>query len=538
MQVAIFLLNLHVNSETMSDVILPPAFPGKDNAVISNARQITLIGANGAGKSRFMQEMISLCGNRSYCLSALSASFPERKESFKTGSIDDLYRKAASRHTYMRTDAVCELDKLIYMVFADELEYLLTIKDREAGEGKRIKLRTTKLDIIKKLWEQSFPGNKIMRNKGSLMFATQAGDDLIDVSSLSQGEKTVLYYITAVLYAMPEAVIFIDSPSLFIHPSIVGSLWNSIEALRPDCTFVYDSVDIDFISSRSRSTCIWVKSYDSEQKAWDYEVIRDTPLSEDIFLELAGSRKPVLFIEGDSQHSIDFKLYSLVFQDWNVRPLGSCDKVIETTRTFNDLKSMHHLRSRGIVDRDRRTELEVSYLRKKEIMVPEVAEVENIFLLESVIRVMAHRRGKDAEKIIRRVKKEVIHTFKQKADQQALQHVRHKVKRDVECKIDARFSCITALETHLKSLVVKLEPRKNYNRLREQFAVMIRDNDYDGILKVFNHKPMLPDSGLPHLLGYHSRDEYINGVLEALRQGGKDAQTLTSAIKHCLLDNV
>ena len=168
-------------------------------------------------------------------------------------------------------------------------------------------------------------------------------------------------------------------------------------------------------------------------------------------------------------------------------------------------------------------------------MVPELAEVENIFLLESVIRVMARRRGRDAEKIVRRVKKEVIHTFKQKADQQALQHVRHKVKRDVECKIDARFSCITALETHLKSLVFKLEPRRNYNRLREQFAAMVRDNDYDAILKVFNHKPMLPDSGVHQLLGYRSRDEYVNGVLDALRQGGKDADTLRNAVRHCLL---
>lgn len=518
----------------MNSIILPPVFPDNRTRTLTNVRQITLIGGNGAGKSRFMQEMVTLCGERAFCLSALSASFPEREESTRPGSVDDLFRKAAEQHRYMRTDAVSELDKLIYMVFADELEYLLEIKDREFGEGKRVKLRKTKLDTIKSLWEQVFPGNRIMRNKGSLMFATQAGDDLISITSLSQGEKTVLYYIAAVLYAMPDAVIFIDSPSLFLHPSIIGSLWNAIESLRPDCTFVYDSVDIDFVSSRSKSTCIWVKSYDSEQNAWDYEVIRDTPLSEDIFIELAGSRKPVLFIEGDSQHSIDFKLYTLVFPEWNVRPLGSCDKVIETTRTFNDLKNMHHLRSRGIVDRDRRTEIEVEYLRRKEIMVPEVAEVENIFLLESVIRVMAKRRGRDAEKVIRKVKKEVIHTFKQKADQQALQHVRHKVKRDVECKIDARFSCITALETHLKSLVFKLEPRKNYNRLREQFAVMVRDGDYDGILRVFNHKPMLPDSGVPRLLGYRSRDEYVAGVLDTLRSGGKDAAALRFAIRDSL----
>jgi len=518
----------------MSNVILPPAFPDTNPRVLQAPRQITLIGGNGAGKTRFMKEMISLSGKRAYCLSALSASFPERKESTRPGSVDALFRLAASRHRYMRTDAVSELDKLIYMVFADELEYLLDIKDRDFGKGRRVKLQTTKLDIIKNLWEQVFPGNRIMRNKGSLMFATMAGDDLIPVTSLSQGEKTVLYYITAVLYAMPDAVIFIDSPSLFIHPSIIGQLWNSIESLRPDCTFVYDSVDIDFISSRSKNTCIWVKSYDSAKSAWNYEVLSGTPLSEDIFLELAGSRKPVLFIEGDSQHSIDSKLYSLVFQDWTVRPLGSCNKVIETTRTFNDLKYMHHLRSRGIVDRDRRTDMEVGYLRKKEILVPEVAEVENIFLLESVIKIMARRRGRDAEKVFRRVKKEVTHTFKLQADQQALQHVRHKVKRDVECKIDARFSCITALETHLKSLIFKLEPRKNYNRLREEFAIMVRDNDYPGILRVFNHKPMLPDSGLPRLLGYRTRDEYVNGVLEALREGGKDAKALRFAIRQCL----
>lgn len=518
----------------MSDVILPPMFPGKENRVITNARQMTLIGANGAGKSRFMSEMIELNGDKAFCLSALSASFPEREESHRTGSIDELYRAAASRHSYIRTDAVCELDKLVYMVFADELEYLFKLKEHNFAGGRRVNLATTKLDTIRVLWERFFPGNRMTRCEGSLMFATQAGNDLISIDKLSQGEKSVLYYIAAVLYAMPDAVIFVDSPTLFIHPSITVSLWDAIEALRPDCTFVYDSTDVDFVSSRSQNICIWIKSFDSERNVWTYETVTDAPMTEEIFIRLAGSRKPMLFVEGDTQHSIDIRLYSAVFRDWNVRPLGSCDKVIETTRAFNDLKSTHHLRSRGIVDRDRRTDTEVGYLRRKEIMVPEVAEVENIFLLETVIRVMARRRGRDPEKVVRQIRKTVIQTFKQKAEQQALQHVRHKMKRDVECKIDARFSCITALETHIRQLIYKLEPRKYYNMIRENFAVMIRDNDYNGILKVFNHKPMLSDSGLPQLLGYHSRDEYVNGVLQVIQKDGKDADTLRAAVRHCL----
>ncbi|MDE5808083.1 MAG: DUF4435 domain-containing protein, partial [Muribaculaceae bacterium] len=285
--------------------------------------------------------------------------------------------------------------------------------------------------------------------------------------------------------------------------------------------------------TRTSNTCIWIKSYDSAQHAWEYQVLSGTPLTEELFVELAGSRRPVLFIEGDSRHSIDAKLYSLVFSDWTLRPLGSCNKVIETTRTFNDLKYMHQLRSRGIVDRDRRTDAEVDYLRRKEILVPDVAEVENIFLLPGVITVMAKRRGKSPEKVLGKVKNEVLKMFRHQADAQALQHVRHRVKREVECKIDARFTCITALETHLKTLVFKLQPRKNYNTLRQTFFQMIAREDYEGILRVFNHKPMLPGCGVHQLLGYRAKEDYIAGVIAALGEKSDDARKLRASIRHC-----
>lgn len=518
----------------MSELILPTPYSGKTLPDLSSTRSVTIIGANGAGKTRFMEEMENLAGDKAYSLSALSASFPEREESTVPGSIDARYRKAIGKLTYMRTDAVSELDKLLYLIFVDELEYLFSLKNNETGAGKRVRLRETKLDKISRLWEKLFPGNRIVSIDGSIMFATRAGDDLIPASSLSQGEKTVLYYVAAVLFALPEATIFIDSPSLFLHPTLIAPLWDSIESLRPDCRFIYSSVDVDFVASRKDTACLWVKNYNSEEKLWDYDILTNSTVNDEMLVELTGSRRPVIFVEGDSQHSIDIKLYSLVFKDWDIRPLGSCDKVIESTRTFNDLKQMHHLRSRGIVDRDRRSDQEVEYLRKKEILVPDVAEIENIFLIEGLIRIIAHRRGRDPEKILRRVKRDVIRTFKQKADQQALQHIRHKVKREVECKIDGKFSCITALETHLRSLINTLQPRRHYNRIREEFAVMVRDGDYDGILRVFNHKPMLPDSGVAQLLGYKSKDDYIRGVLEILAGDDKDAHALRHVILNCL----
>ena len=515
----------------MTTLTLPPLSGLREAPSLPDARQLSIIGGSGAGKTKFMEELVRLNADRAYCLSAVSAPFPEREESTRPGSIDMLFREAAAKQPYMRTDAVSELDKLTYMLFIDEFEHLLAMKQERHTFSRSAAMQPTRLDRLIQLWERVFPGNRIVRTAGTMMFATRAGDDLITARSLSQSEQTVLYYAAAVLYAMPEAVIFVDSPSLFLHPTVLNSLWNSIEELRPDCTFVYNSVDVEFVSSRTHNVCVWVKSYHSDQQAWDYEILPPGDIREELFVDLIGTRRPVLFIEGDARHSIDARLYPLVFPDCTVRPLGSCDKVIETTRSFNDLKNMHHLESSGIVDRDRRTEQEVQYLRRKSVMVPDVAEVENIFLLEEVIREMARRRKKNPDKVFRKVALNVIGEFERRYDEQALQHVRHRVKRMVECRIDARFTCITAMETHLRGLIKMLKPREQYNDLRQEFQEYIRKGDYAGILKVFNHKPMLGDSGVAQMLGFTGKDDYIAGVIGVLKEGGPSAVYIRDAIR-------
>jgi len=520
-----------------SNISLPPRFDGDGPQMLPDSRQISIVGAPGAGKTLFSQELHRLCGSRAYSLSALMAETGRRSDDNPApGSIDALFEEAVRMRPYMRGDAASQTDKLAYMLIADELEYLLEVKQEKLAAGRegRIKLRSTRLDCLKALWERVFPGNRIIARGGSLLFSTSSGGDLIPAARLSHGERAALYYIAGVLYAMPNAVIFIDSPSLFLHPSNLNSLWNAIEELRPDCTFVYDSVDMDFVNSRTHNVCVWVKSYDAGRRVWDYEVLPSADVaSDDLFIDLIGTRKPVLFIEGDLQHSIDAKLYTLVFTEYTVRPLGSCNKVIETVRSFSDLNSFHHLDCHGIVDRDRRTEPEVDYLRRKNIFVPDVAEVENIFLLEDVVKTMAVLRKRPPEKVMSEVRHSVMRMFADNFEKQALQHIRHKVKREVEMKIDARFTCITALETHLRTLVSKLRPREAYNELYALFKGYVESNDYASVLKVFNHKPMLANCGVAALLGYSSAEAYVSGVLSVMKGYSPEADALRRAIKAC-----
>ena len=517
----------------MDSIKLPTPLTPEERQDTGELRQLTIIGANGAGKSLFMEEMISLNGDRAYCINVLSAFFPQLETSTSSLSIDARYREAIRQQSYMRTDAITELDKLLYLLFNDELQNLIELK-RNINKKRPGKIKKSRLDIVMSHWESLLPGNRVILSNGRLMFATNAGSDFISAGSLSQGEKAVLYYLGAVMFAPENAVIFIDSPSMFIHPGLLSRLWNTIESIRPDCIFVYNSVDEDFVGTRTGNVSILVKRYDSSLKAWDYKIIPPGKFTDEIRAEFSGNRRPVLFIEGDSEHSIDKKLYSLVFPEMYIRPLGSCNKVIETTRTLGEQTQMHRLRPLGIVDRDRRTEEEVAYLRKKDIMVPDVAEIENLFMLPGVIKLMGYRCGRDGEKILNRVVRDVIRMFKAHSEEQALQHVRHKVKREVECRIDARFSCITALETHLRGLAAKLQPRRYYNRLREQFSGMVVRNDYEGILKVFNHKPMLAECGIHRMLGYRTKEEYISGVLETMKSETKDGHTLREIIRHNL----
>ena len=519
----------------MHTLKLPQLIGDKTPPKLPEGHQLTIIGGSGAGKTKFMEKLMQLTGDRTYCLSAIRAPFPEREESRLKGSIDDLYAKAAASRHYMRTNAVSELEKLVYMLFADEFEQLLKLKVKSREKGNIHRFPSTKLDKLVSVWEKIFPGNRIVTSSGTLLFSTNAGEDLIPAEKLSQGEMAVLYYVAGALYAMPNAVIFIDAPSLFLHPTILNALWTSIEALRPDCTFVYNSVDVEFVSSRTQNVVLWVKSFDVKKNEWDYEIINPGEIREDIFIELIGSRRPVLFIEGDLTHSIDAKLYPLVFKDYTVKPLGSCDKVIETTRSFNGLTNMHHLESRGIVDRDRRTDKEVEYLRKKSVMVPEVAEIENFFLLEEVIKNMAKARGKNPDIVFKKVKKRALAEFNRNILKQVMEHVRYRVKREVDAKIDAKFPCITALETHLRQLIKILNPRRQYNELLHNFREIVANQNYSAMLKVFNHKSLMVECELPSLLGYKNKDDYVRGVIAQLKTESPEAQKIRLAIRNYLV---
>lgn len=516
-------------------VTLPPRIDGAAPATIGPGRQTVIVGANGSGKTRFAQRLAADCAVGAeprpvFNVSGLRGLYDTRRT---PDSVDSLYEAAVPESR--RDPQSTQLDRLMALLVHDEMINLFRYKAAHAA-GLRSRLEPTRLDRVIELWQEVFPDNRILIESGQMLFTRpeDSAPSAYSAMKLSAGERAVIYYIGAVLYAPEKAVVMVDSPEMFLHPSLMQSLWNRIELLRRDCAFVYVTHDLGFASSRADASVIWVRRYDPASVAWDYELMPPhTRISDEVYLAIMGSRKPVLFIEGDGVHSIDARLYPLLFKDYSVQSLGSCNKVIEAVRTFNDLTGFHHLDSCGIVDRDRRDDKEVAYLRGRGIMVPDVAEIENILMLEDVVRAVASYRHKDENHVFMKVKSSIIAQFRNELRQQALMHTRHRVKRLMEYRVDGRFANINMFEEHITHLTAEINPRGLYEDFCRRFRSYVAAADYASVLRVYNQKSMLPASNVAGLCGLRNKDEYIRTILQMLRDESRGAERIRRAVRIC-----
>lgn len=510
------------------DIALPLRADGSCDKVRLDVGRIVIIGANGAGKSRFTRHLIRDLGDKAYSISALDALYGTDKDG-TANSFSRLYK------TPMQTDvATTAFDRILAQLMHDEMLNLISFKIAASEHPETAKLKPTLLDRVTSLWQDIFPDSRVLVETGKVLISRRLDPDTYSALRLSDGERAVLFYAAAILYAPQGSIIFTDSPEMFLHPSMMQPLWSRLEQLRPDCRFVYTTHNIDFTYSLGGAHVVWVRDYDAVSRTWDYIVMpHNAPLSDEMYRAIVGVRKPVMFIEGDDVHSIDAKLYPLIFKQYTVKSLGSCNKVIEAVRTFNDLKGLHHNDAVGIVDRDRRNKNEVDYLRRKRIMVPNVAEIENILMLEDIIRTVAEHNGHNPDSVFANVKRSIVSQFRSDINSQALQHTRHRVKLSVEHRIDGRFADIDELEQHFSALKNEINPRGIFMNLCRKFQQYANDGDYAGILCVYNKKSMISECNVAGLCGLSGKEQYIECILQILRLSGKGADKIRSAVTRC-----
>ena len=93
------------------DIRLPKGKDGKQTTLHDSRRQITVVGANGSGKTRFVNRMMEYAGEKAFCFSALDALYSTKDEK-PSNCITRQYRQMVQDAQFVKPVADTRDDRL------------------------------------------------------------------------------------------------------------------------------------------------------------------------------------------------------------------------------------------------------------------------------------------------------------------------------------------------------------------------------------------------------------------------------------------
>lgn len=141
---------------------LPPKSDGTYISLPPSKRQVTIIGANGSGKTRFTEYLRRNESSPTFNLSALEALCTTSHDDADPCSIDSLYARSMAKANFLHNDADTMFERLMVLLLNEEMVRLVEYKVSHA-RGENPPLTETKLDAVISHWQEIFPENHVLR---------------------------------------------------------------------------------------------------------------------------------------------------------------------------------------------------------------------------------------------------------------------------------------------------------------------------------------------------------------------------------------
>jgi hypothetical protein len=336
-------------------------------------------------------------------------------------------------------------------------------------------------DVLVKIWNKLLPSIELNFAEDRVLASRSSQYPATD---MSDGERVIFYLLAQVLVAKSGMILLIDEPEIHIHKSIVNSLWDELEQARPDCQFVYMTQDLSFASSRIGGTVIWVKSYDGAQ--WDWEVVsRSTEIPESLLLQILGTKRTVIFIEGEAG-SDDVLIYQTLMPDLSFIPRGDCQTVILTVKAARNNPLLREFDVKGLIDRDYRNEPQIESMRTEGIGTLEVAEVEHFYCVPEAIMAIGNHLGLEASQISKATSV-LTSSFSKDIKLQVFRSAVSKLREELGI-FSAKGDDVAALEGAFVNFTSHINASKRYAEEEERYEKVLASADGAEILKIFNRK--------------------------------------------------
>jgi len=481
------------------------------SSAVSTNKTIVIIGANGSGKTRLGSwiefsspqnaKVHRVGAQRSLQMaSSVSTSSIEMAESdflygyagSKTGGLGNRDHKVGLRWgNEPNTGLLNDFHKLLVYLFSEDYEASTKYRQKSKLGGLWVNPPDTKLDIVKRIWEGVLPHRELILGGGKVEVSPKGQPEKkYAAGSMSDGERVAFYLIGQCLSAPKDAIIVIDEPEVHLHRIIQTALWNAIEAEREDCKFVYMTHDLDFAASKTDAKKVWLSSYDGQNWEWQ-EIPDDADIPEDVLLSVLGSRKPILFIEGE-KGSLDQIIFSYLYKNFTIVPCGGCDRVLSSTASFGSMKHLHNLECKGIIDRDYRTDEAVEYLRHKGTLVLNLSEVENLLLVEDVIRTVAAylQREAEADQLMEKVKSLVFSEMTRNRSKLVSSIASFKIEALLK-QFDNKVIGKEEIGKSIAKTAASINVDNIYDTVDAEIIAIISTRNYPQAIKIYNNKGLI-----------------------------------------------
>lgn len=505
---------------------LPPNTENTNSQQFELEWSLVIIGANGSGKSRFGKWIEDNMGTTVKRISAqrVLQFAPSIPRTIFDQDLSELLSGFRGRPIAQQLD---DYPKVLSVLFSEtakrDSEYVKISRTTES----KLEVPSSTIDKLITVWDEILPHRELILENNTIRARSRISSQEYAGTEMSDGERVALYLIAQCLLLPTNHLILIDEPELHLHKSLMARLWNAIEKTRNDCSFIYITHDLDFASSRVSARKIWIKSF--ENNIWDWQFIEeDEFIPENLLLEVIGSRKPILFIEGE-RGSSDYALYQEYYSDFTVIPRWSCRHVIESVYWLSANSELHSIRAFGLIDRDGRSKDEIENLQKNNVFVLPFSEIENVFLAPELLKCVTEHLWLNFSEKFPEISEKI---FSKLTDEEKKRLILHKVISEIKFLqrelLNAKIADLSWVASTIDEVRGDLEGIAK--SIEEQIEAAVKNADYLGLLEMYPNKGLA--SQISELLGLSAKWDAYQKLILRLLKTEKRVQIFTELSKY------
>lgn len=535
--------NFEPDQPILANILIPT--PRGNVDVSLTVKPTFVMGRNGTGKSALVHYIRGLLQNK---FKTRLIYLPGSRPSYFDG--DSLNMTANARLQFEQNsvswDASPDIrirpvsgtsrnERAIFDLQAAEIQYDvdaandIKVNGRKAKSIARLQSNSSPIDRVNTLLRQSNLPIQAIIHSGEIK--AQRNGNIYSISRMSDGERTALIIIAEVISAKTGSIFIIDEPELHLHRSIVVPLIAALVVERPDCTMLVSTHELELPSVHPECKIMLVRGCtwnDKTPSNWDIDIIEGADsIPDNLRVDLLGSRKKILFVEGTSA-SLDQPLYALLYPNASVRHRDTCTEVRRAVIGLRQVQSYHHAQAFGLVDNDGMNADFKQKLSDEGVYALPLFSVESIYYAPELLNALARKQqkilGTDAQQLLDHARERALATLRQagKAEHLAARISERSLRDNLLAQLPTRGDLVTG-----RNNSISISMDSPYPEALKKVGKLIADGDLNAVIAGYPVRETGVLGDLAKSLRFQTIADYERAALTAINGDAK----LKTAIK-------